>query len=644
MRQSNSTIRDRSPVVRAIAVLVSIGLVGSACTSDEQSPPASTTTTEATTTTTTEQVAPYRRADLPVEQRVEDLLARMTLEEKIAQMALVQKSAIARKDLAELGIGALLSGGGEAPDDNTPEGWAAMVRAFQERALESRLGIPMVYGIDAVHGHSNVPGAVIFPHNIGLGAANDPGLTERIGRITALEMIATGIHWNYAPAVSVPQDIRWGRTYEGYSENTERVSALAAAYISGLQDGDLSLPTSVLATAKHYLGDGGTTWGTSTTASFWIDQGVTEVDEDTLRAIHLPPYVAAIDEGALSIMASYSSWGGEKMHAQTYLLTDVLKGELGFTGFVVSDWAAIDQISDDPYEAVVRAINAGIDMNMIPGNYRLFIDNLSTAVDNGDVPEERIDDAARRILRAKFALGLFENPYGDDALPARVGTDEHRAVAREAVAKSQVLLKNEDGLLPLPLDLPELYVAGGHADDIGLQSGGWTIEWQGGVGDITEGITILDGIETTVSPDTNVIYDRSGRFGEVELGEDAVCVAVVGEQPYAEGKGDRGNPALSSSDQQLVEGMRGRCERLAVIIVSGRPLIVTDLVDDWDALVAAWLPGTEGNGVADVLFGLAPFTGTLSYTWPRNIDQLPVGAGADGGEPLFPYGFGLGSG
>ncbi|MDH3247705.1 MAG: glycoside hydrolase family 3 protein [Acidimicrobiia bacterium] len=530
---------------RYTAWLLGVALIAAGCSSDTDPGPSTSTTAVTSAPSTTAVIvtkeAVYLDPDASIEERVDDLIGRMTLSEKIAQMALVQKSAIAEKDLTELGIGALLSGGGEAPEDNTPEGWAAMVRGFQDRALESRLGIPVLYGIDAVHGHNNVPGAVIFPHNIGLGAADDPALMEEIGRITALEMVATGIYWNYAPAVSVPQDIRWGRTYEGYSENTERVTALATPYIRGLQGGDLTEPTSVLATPKHFVGDGGTVWGTSRTASYWIDQGVTEADEATLRAIHLPPYPSAIDEGALSIMASYSSWGGEKMHAQEHLLTDVLKSEFGFEGFVVSDWGAIDQISDDYYESVVRSVNAGIDMNMIPGNYPLFISELTAAVEAGEVTEERIDDAVRRILRAKLTLGLFENPYGDDALLADVGSDEHRAVAREAVARSQVLLKNENDLLPLDPEMPELYVAGQHADDIGLQSGGWSIEWQGGVGDITEGTSILEGIRATVSRETSVVYDRAGEFEGADFIEGTVCLAVVGEQPYAEGVGTGGD-------------------------------------------------------------------------------------------------------
>ncbi|NND83887.1 MAG: glycoside hydrolase family 3 protein, partial [Acidimicrobiia bacterium] len=428
----------------------------------------------------------------------------MTLAEKLAQMTLVEKNSIAPSDLGNLGIGGLLSGGGGAPATNTPEGWAEMVRDFQERTLASRLGIPLIYGIDAVHGHSNVPGAVLFPHNIGLGAANDPDLMERIGEVTALEVLATNIHWNYAPAVSVPLDIRWGRTYEGYSQDTATVTELATAYLRGMQGGDLADPTTILGTPKHFVGDGGTAWGSSTTGTYTIDQGVTEVDEETLRAIHLPPYIDAIEAGAMSIMASYSSWDGLKMHAQQYLMTDVLKGELGFEGFIVSDWEAIDQITDDYYEAVVTSINAGIDMNMVPRAYRTFIEDLTTAVEVGDVPMERIDDAVRRILRVKFALGLFEQPFGDESLLAEVGSDAHRAVAREAVAKSVVLLKDDAALLPLSPDIERIWVGGQAANDLGTQLGGWSITWQGSLGARTEGTTTLDAIEAAVSPDTVV--------------------------------------------------------------------------------------------------------------------------------------------
>ncbi len=582
--------------------------------------------------------APYRQAGLPVAERVEDLLGRMTLAEKIGQMTLVEKDSIVPDDLATLGIGGLLSGGGGSPDENTPEAWAAMVDGFQEDALGSRLGIPLIYGIDAVHGHNNVRGAVIFPHNVGLGAAGDPDLMERIGRVTATEMIATGIYWNYAPAVSVPQDVRWGRTYEGFSEDTARVTELATAYLRGLQGDDLADPGTVLATPKHYVGDGGTAWGSSTTGSYSIDQGVTEVDEETLRAIHLPPFEAAIEEGARSVMVSYSSWGGRKMHAQQYLIEEVLKGELAFDGFVLSDWGAIDQISNDYGEAVTAAVNAGIDMNMVPSDYRRFITALTQAVESGDVSGERIDDAVRRILEVKFSLGFFERPYSDPDLLATVGSDEHRAVAREAVASSQVLLKNDGGLLPLDPDLPALHVAGRAADDIGIQSGGWTIEWQGAVGDITAGTTILEAIEATVGTGTEVVFDPFGRF---DGATPAVCLGVVGEEPYAEGIGDSADLRLPVADVRMLDRLVQGCGRVAVVLVSGRPLIVTDLVPQWDVLVAAWLPGTEGQGVADVLFGLEPFTGTLPLTWPASVDQLPLGTG---GEPLFPLGAGIRTG
>ncbi|NPV66037.1 MAG: hypothetical protein HPY64_02690 [Anaerolineae bacterium] len=588
----------------------------------------------------------YRDSTASIDDRVEDLLARMTLAEKIGQMTLVEKNSIRRADITALGIGGLLSGGGGYPDrfNNTPEAWAEMVNSFQAEALRSRLGVPLIYGVDAVHGHNNVRGTVIFPHNIGLGAADDPALMEEIGRVTALEMIATGIYWNYAPVVAVPQDIRWGRTYEAYSENTELVTRLAVAYLRGLQGDDLADPATVLATPKHYVGDGGTAWGSSTTGEYMLDQGVTDIDEATLRAVHLPPYIAAIEAGAQSIMISFSSWGGLKMHAQRYLITDVLKGELGFSGFVVSDWGGIDQISPDYYAAVVTAINAGIDMNMVPYDYRRFIDTLTAAVENGDVPLARIDDAVRRILRVKFALGLFEHPFGDDALLAQVGSAEHRAIARAAVTRSLVLLRNEGNVLPLDPATPVIFVGGQAADDIGIQSGGWTIEWQGAVGEITEGTTILEGIEAAVDGATQVFYDRFGRFNNAGGVTPDACIAVVGEQPYAEGIGDRANLALAEPDIALLARMRGLCAKLIVIVISGRPLILTDQLEDMDALVAAWLPGSEGQGVADALFGLQPFTGRLPFTWPRSMDQVPLSRLSAGEEPLFPRGFGLQTG
>lgn len=581
---------------------------------------------------------PYMNAALPVEERVDDLLSRMSLEEKIGQMTLVEVNSINPDDITSLYLGGILSGGdGDPRQGNQPDYWSEMVNGLQDYALNTPLQIPIIYGVDAIHGHNNVEGAVIFPHNIGLGATRDPALMEEIGRVTALEMIATGIYWNYAPCVAVPQDIRWGRTYEGYSENTDLVTELALAYMRGLQGESLSDPYSVLATPKHYVGDGGAVWGTSTSFGTPIDRGVTDVDEKTLRAVHLAPYVAAVENGAMSIMVSFSSWGGLKMHAQKYLITDVLKGELGFQGFVVTDWAGIDEISQDYYRAVVTSINAGVDMNMVPSQYHEFLSVMKVAAASGDISMERIDDAVRRILRAKFMMGLFEHPYGDDFLLAEVGSAEHREIGRQAVRQSLVLLQNENDALPIAKGVESIYVAG-MADDIGIASGGWTIFWQGQPGDITPGTTILEGIKNTVSESTTVEFDLDGNFdGKADVG-----IVVVGELPYSEWFGDNPNLSLPAEQIRMVEKMRQHADKVIVILLSGRPMMITDLLETTDAFVAAWLPGTEGQGVADVLFGDFPFTGKLSYSWPRSMAQVPLSALlSDDDPPLFEFGYGL---
>ena len=592
----------------------------------------------------------YTDASLPVDERVADLLARMTLEEKIGQMTLVEKFSLTPEVVTERFIGGVLSGGAGRPAENTPEGWVEMVDGFQAGALATRLAIPMIYGVDAVHGHNNVKDATLFPHNIGLGATRDPDLLERIGRATAEEVAATGIPWNYAPVVAVARDIRWGRTYESYSEDTAVVSELATAYLRGLQGDDLADPLSILATAKHFVGDGGTAWGTSTTSDYSLDQGVTEVDEATLRAVHLPPYAAAVEAGAQSIMISFSSWGGSKMHAQSYLINEVLKGELGFEGFTVSDWGGVDQIDPDYYTSVVESVNAGVDMNMVPYDYERFISNLTLAVERGEVQMERIDDAVRRILRVKFMIGLFEQPYADPALLDLFGADDHRALAREAVAKSLVLLKNDKAVLPLAKDTPLLFVAGQGADDIGRQSGGWTIEWQGAEGDITEGTTLLEAIQQTVADSEAVHFNRLGRYEDVldASGQPArapVGILVVSELPYAEGMGDSNDLGLSGADLATLGRLKERVDQVVVVVISGRPLILTDILPEVDAVVAAWLPGSEGLGMTDVLFGDVPFTGKLSFSWPRAMDHLPFDFSALPTEgcdaPLYPFGYGL---
>ncbi|MFK7803061.1 MAG: glycoside hydrolase family 3 protein [Anaerolineae bacterium] len=594
---------------------------------------------------------PYQDPDLPIDERVEDLLSRMSLEEKIGQMTLVEKDSILPVAVTRSNIGSILSGGGGSPPDNSPAGWLDMVTEFQQAALDTDLQIPLLYGVDAVHGHNNVVGATIFPHNIGLGATRNPELVQAVARATALETLATGIHWDYAPVLAVPQDIRWGRTYEGFAENTDLVTELSVAYLLGLQStgnsSDLSDPLTLLGTPKHFVGDGGTVWGSSTTGSYSIDQGVTEVDEATLREIHLPPYPAAIDAGAMSMMASYSSWGGMKMHAQKYLMTDVLKGELGFEGFIVSDWEAIDQIDPNLTLSVITAINAGIDLNMVPYNYTEFIRIMTKAVRDGEIPLERVDDAVRRILRVKFELGLFENPFGDPALLEIVGSAEHRDLAREAVRESLVLLQNRDGVLPLEKGTGTIFVSGIGADDLSMQSGGWTIDWQGIGSETTPGTTVLEGITEIAGSDSEIVYDRFGKFAR-ETDADGtpkqadVGIVVVGERPYAEGRGDSDDLSINAT---LVERMAERADKVVVIILSGRPMMISDTLPAADAWVAAWLPGTEGDGVAQVLFGDYPFTGKLSFSWPRSIEQLPFDfknlpeQGCD--APLFEYGYGL---
>jgi beta-glucosidase len=427
-----------------------------------------------------------------------------------------------------------------------------------------------------------------------------------------------------------------------------------------LQGDQLSAPLSVLATAKHFLGDGGTAWGSSQMKislppgysyaavdnlfAFRLDQGDTRLEEAALRAVHLPPYLAALRAGALAVMASLSSWKGLKLHAHHYLLTEVLKGELGFDGFIVSDWGGIDQVSDDYYQAVVTSINAGVDMSMVPYEFERFTSTIKKAVEKGDIPLARLDDAVRRILSVKIKLGLFERPQPDPRRLSLVGTNQHRELGREAVAKSLVLLKNEAHTLPLSKSSSTILVGGQAADDIGLQCGGWTIEWLGKSGAITPGTTILDGIRATISSSSQVIYDPHGQFelpGELTA---EVGIAVLAEMPYAEGFGDREGLTLPATDIQLIQRMRWCCHKLVVILLSGRPLIITGQLPEIDALVAAWLPGTEGLGIADVLFGDRPFSGKLSYDWPASMDQVTHDRpspqeGIPG--PLFPIGYGL---
>jgi len=595
--------------------------------------------------------AAYLDARLPVAQRVSDLLGRMTLEEKVGQMTQAERGAIDadQGQITTLMLGSVLSGGGSVPADNTPEGWADMVDGYQQRALATRLKIPLLYGVDSVHGHNNLVGATIFPHNIGMGATRDPELVREQQHIPATETRATGPQWAFAPCVCVTRDERWGRTYESYGEDPGLVIRMETAIdgFQGTRTSDLARRDRVLATAKHYAGDGDTTYGTSTSGTYTIDQGVTITDWRHFARIDLAPYEVAVNRHDVgSIMPGFQSvqWTDRpgsrpvKMSANKELMTDVLKKKIGFDGFLISDWEAIHQIPGDYATQVRTSVNAGMDMFMEPYSAPQFEQALLAEVNAGRVPMSRIDDAVSRILRAKFELGLFEHPFTDRTNIGTVGSPAHRAVAREAAAKSQVLLKNAGKALPLKRS-QKIYVAGVNANDLGNQAGGWTVSWQGQSGNTDfPGTTILQGIQQNAS---RVTY--SADASAPTAGND-VGVVVIGETPYAEGIGDVGNGhtmEISAADRANIDKVCSSIRTCVVLDVAGRTQIITDELSKMDAFVMSWLPGSEGAGVSDVLFGKRPFTGKLPVSWPRSADQEPINVGDRSYHPLFPYGFGL---
>ncbi|MEV4641186.1 glycoside hydrolase family 3 N-terminal domain-containing protein [Actinoplanes sp. NPDC049548] len=575
----------------------------------------------------------YKDPSQPVAARVEDLISRMSLDEKIGQMVQAERHYASPADVSTFRLGSMLAGGGEGPAPQSPQVWADLYDSYQRAALSTPLGIPIMFGIDAVHGANHVYGGTVFPHNVGLGATRDPALVERIGRVTATEVAATGIDWTFSPCLCVARDDHWGRVYESFGETPANPSAMTSL-ITGMQGPSLNEPTSILATAKHYVADGGTAGG--------VDQGDARISEEELRAVHLPPFREAVQRNVASVMLSYSSWNGQKLHAHQHLITDVLKGELGFKGIVITDWDGIARL-DDTYvytpEKVRTGVNAGIDVFMVPENYwyREFIRLLRDEVNAGRVPQARVDDAVRRVLTKKFELGLFERPFADRSLMSTVGSPEHRAVAREAVQKSQVILKN-NGILPLGKAPGKVFVAGKSAHNIGFQSGGWTMQWQGVDGPSTPGTTVLQGVRNTVAPGTTVTYDREGDGIDGSYG---AAIAVIGEKPYAEEYGDRTDGLrLDAEDQALLAKLKASGVPVVTVLLSGRPLDVTAELPDMSALVAGWLPGTEGQGVADVLFGAVRPTGKLPVSWARDVAQQPINDG-DGKTPLFPYGYGL---
>jgi beta-glucosidase len=585
------------------------------------------------------------------EEQAKLVLARMSLAEKIGQMTQAELGHLKNyEEINELFLGSVLSGGGSDPKaGNDLKSWTTAVEACQAASQKTPLRIPLLYGIDAVHGHNNLLDAVIFPHNIGLGCTRNPDLVREISRITANEVRASAINWTFAPCVTVPQDIRWGRTYEGFSEDPIISGELGEAAVIGLQGHDLSDPTRVLACAKHFVADGGTkaevrlaNWeGFGDEARLRLDQGDVQIDEATLRRIHLSPYLPAIESGVGTIMPSYSSWNGVKCSASKELLTDILKEELGFEGFLISDYNAIDQITKDYKEAIKTSVNAGMDMFMVPQKYREFIKLLTELVNEKQVSMERIDDAVLRILQVKAAMGLLDEGVSltaDKELQKNFGSAEHREVARQAVRESIVLLKNENNVLPLSKSAKRIHVAGVPADDIGIQCGGWTVEWQGKAGNVTTGgTTLLSALKSALGDGVEITYSAEGTGTE---GADVV-VAVVGEMPYAEGTGDNEHLTLPEADQKMLANVEKAGLPTVVVLYSGRPLAIAEAIESSDAFVAAWLPGSEGTGIVDVLLGDYAPTGKLSVTWPRDAKQEPINKGDSNYDPLFPFGFGL---
>jgi beta-glucosidase len=577
--------------------------------------------------------------------KARELLGRMTLEEKVGQM--IQANSASLKDPADVEnyfLGSILSGGSSDPKTgNGLVDWTDHYDNLQSRTQKTRLRIPLLYGIDAVHGHSNVLGATIFPHNIGLGCSRNPKLVESAARITAIETRATGINWTFAPCVTVPRDERWGRSYEGFGETPELARMLGEAAVRGYQGYNLSDATRILACAKHWIGDGATKYGTGRKLKSdlqILDRGDVTLSENELRRLHMAGYVSAIKAGVGTVMPSYNSWNGVKCSGSKRLLTEILKNELKFEGFLISDYDAIDEMPGDYKTQIETSANAGIDMFMVSTKYRELYTLLLELARENRVPASRIDDAVTRILRVKFAMGLMDgrSNLADRKLHASFGSAAHRQVARECVRETLVLLKNEKRVLPASKKLNRIHVAGKSADDIGNQCGGWTISWQGKSGaQTTGGTTILKAIQETVSPQTKITYSKDGTDATgADLG-----IVVIGETPYAEWMGDRQSLELAEEDVAVVEKMKQAGMPLVVVLISGRPMIVDKVIDKSDAFVAAWLPGTEGRGVTDVLFGDFKFVGKLSFSWPRSMDQIPIDVGDRNYDPLFKYGHGL---
>lgn len=654
-------LRPLSPSPRrrlSLAVLCATLAMTAACTPSGQAPAASADTAanaNAIDPAHWPQPAWPLAEDPALEQRIDELLATMTLEEKVGQIVQGDIASITPDDVRKYRLGSILAGGGSDPGGKynaSPAEWLALADAFWEASMDTRGGgkaIPIIWGIDAMHGQSNVVGATLFPHNVGLGATRNPELLREIARITAAETRATGMEWTFAPTVAVPQDDRWGRAYEGYSEDPALVASYAGVFVEGLQ-GKAGAPDflddhHVMTTVKHFLGDGGTTSGK--------DQGDTTVSEAQLRDIHAAGYVPAIAAGAQSVMASFNSFHGEKMHGHKPLMTDVLKGRMNFGGFIVGDWNGHGQVKGCSNTDCAQTYIAGLDMAMAPDTWKGMYESTLAHAKDGTLPLARLDDAVRRILRAKFRMGLFEKPKPSArALGGKfelLGAPEHRAVARQAVRESLVLLKNQNGLLPLA-PKQRVLVAGDGADNMAKQAGGWTLTWQGDGtrrSDFPNAETIWDGLKAQV--------EAAG--GKAELAADGaykakpdVAVVVFGEEPYAEFQGDLPDLMFKggrSGDLELIRKLKADGIPVVAVFLSGRPLWMNREINAADAFVAAWLPGGEGGGIADVLLrkpggGVQhDFKGKLSFSWPRRADQYANNVGQKDYDPQFAYGHGL---
>jgi len=574
---------------------------------------------------------------LTVDERIEAQLAKMTLKEKAAQMVQGQDDSVRNDFLQYYPIGSVLRGGGSIAESAwSAKDWKSLINGYQRSSLMSPAAIPIIFGIDAVHGNNKINGAVIFPHNIGIGAANDPELTRLMGEAVANEMKIAGMRLDFAPCVALADDPRWGRTYESYSTETEIVTSLSVAFSEGL------LAEGVMPTAKHYLGDGNTNYGTGTNGTI-LDRGDSTLTEDEIRERLLPAYKALIDAGVMVVMPSFSSIEGVDMHENKYWITDVLKGELGFEGFIITDWEAAHEVSGSTFdEQVINTINAGIDMLMEPSQYSSTINIIVKAVENGDISEERIDDAVTRILRVKFEMGLFDDPLQEkvELDITELGSDEYRDLAKQLVSKSLVLLKNDGAVLPLK-DVT-VFVTGPALDDMGAQCGGWTASWQGQLDAeagalATPGTTILDGLNEYASE-----YGVTFITDESKIGDADVVLIAVGERPYAEWEGDSEDISLTGShalngNKEAIELAKKSGKPTIALIVAGRQVMIDKYLGDWDAAVMCYLPGSEGDGVASVLFGENDFSGKLPMPWYKSVNDI----GKDDAKLLFETGYGL---